>query len=795
MANDEIYGRDFKVIGHSVNKIDAMGMACGEEEYVGDFDLAGALIGYIVPSPYAHARIVEIDPTRARAVKGVHAVLTYKDVPRHLHTTAGQGYVEPSPYDTAILDSKMRLVGDHVALIAADTRDIAEAAGKLLLEDTKWEVLDPVLDADHAMDDGAPVIHDEADAYVPIPIPYDPKKNMASAASMGVGDMNEVMEKSFLSIDETYSTHYAQHCPIETHVCLGSIDGRDRLKIVTSTQVPYHARRITAQALGIPIKRIRIIKPRIGGAFGTKQEVLLEPLVASLVLATRRKIFLRLSRAEEFVSRVRHPIKTHMQAGFNKDGTVNGMRMVVLSNTGAYGSHALTVMCNCGSKVLPLYRMKTVAFDAKTVYTNLPVGGAYRGYGATQSAFAMEVMMDEVAEKLGIDPLEMRRRNHIQPGEGSPVFAALGEGKPGVEQKIGSCGLAECLERGAKAINWAEKRGKIRGNGPKKRGIGMCALMQGSSIPEIDMASVSIKMNEDGSFILAAGATDLGTGSDTVLAQAAAEILGVEVTDVVVHSSDTDLTPFDVGAYASSTTYLSGEAARRTATEVAKQIREVAADMLHEEKGLDPRPAPETLVLKDKQVFAPTGESVTLAAIGMRSLYERDQHQIGHIGSAISHKSPPPFSAHFAEVEVDEETGKVRVIKYVATMDCGTALNPQLAEGQVEGAVVNGLSFALTEEYLFNEKGRMQNANFADYKIFNSDDMPELVTIMVPTYEETGPFGAKSVSEIGINGPIPAIANAIYDAVGVRIHHAPFTPEKVLAAIKAKKAKEAKANK
>ncbi len=787
--------RDFKVIGHSVNKIDAMGMACGQETYVGDFDLSGALIGYIVPSPYAHARIVEIDPTRARAVKGVHAVLTYKDVPRHLHTTAGQGYVEPSPYDTAILDNKMRLVGDHVALIAADTREIAEEAGRILLEDTKWEVLEPVLDADHAMDDGAPVIHDEPDAYVPIPIPYDPKKNMASAASMGVGDMEKVMKESYVTIDEVYSTHYAQHCPIETHVCLGSIDGRNRINLITSTQVPYHARRITAQALGIPIKRIRVIKPRIGGAFGTKQEVLLEPLVASLVLATRRKIYLRLTRAEEFVSRVRHPIKTHMQAGFNKDGTVNGMRMAVVSNTGAYGSHALTVMCNCGSKVLPLYRMKTVAFDAKAVYTNLPVGGAYRGYGATQSAFAMEVMMDEVAEKLGMDPLEIRRINHIKPGEGSPVFAALGEGKPGVEQKIGSCGLAECLDKGAAAIEWDKKHGKnFGGHGHKKRGVGMCALMQGSSIPEIDMASVSIKMNEDGSFILAAGATDLGTGSDTVLAQSAAEILGVDVTDIVVHSSDTDLTPFDVGAYASSTTYLSGEAAKRSAQGVSKQIRDVAADMFHELKGME-RPDPDTLKLADKKVYAPNGESVTLADIGVRTLYERDQHQIGFIGSAISHKSPPPFSAHFAEVEVDEETGKVRVIKYVATMDCGTALNPTLAEGQVEGAVVNGMSFALTEEYLFSDKGRMQNANFADYKIFNTDDMPELVTIMVPTYEETGPFGAKSVSEIGINGPIPAIANAIYDAVGVRIHHAPFTPEKVLKAIQEKKAKEAAAKK
>jgi CO/xanthine dehydrogenase Mo-binding subunit len=678
----------------------------------------------------------------------------------------------------------VRFVGDRVALIAAETRAIAEEAGKAL--EIEWEVLPAVLDADKAMDPGAPVIHDEPEAHVVIPVAYDPQKNTAASVAMGVGDMDEVLKKSHLAYTQTYSTHYAQHCPIEPHVCLGYLDPRDRLVLVSSTQVPFHARRITAQALGLPVKKVRVVKPRIGGGFGAKQEVLLEQMVGALVLATRRKILLQLTRAEEFVSRTRHPIKTTMEGGFNADGTVNGMRMKVLSNTGAYGSHALTVMSNCGSKVLPLYRMNTVGFDGKAVYTNLPVGGAYRGYGATQSAFGMEIFLDEVAEKLKIDPLELRRRNHIQPGESSPVFAALGEGKPGVEQKIGSSGMTECLERGAKAINWIEKRGKP-GSGPVKRGIGMCALMQGSSIPEIDMASVSIKMNDDGSFNLNAGATDLGTGSDTVLAQIAAEVLGVQTEDMVVVSSDTDLTPFDVGAYASSTTYLSGEASRKAAMDVALQIREVAADMFNEQLKIEPRPDPAKLVLKDKQVFEPGGKSFTLAQVALRSLYERDQHQIASTSSAISHKSPPPFSAHFAEVEVDTETGKVRVVKYVATIDCGTAINPKLAEGQVEGAVVNGLSYALTEEYLFDENGRMRNPNFADYKLFGVPDMPELQTILVPTYEESGPYGAKSVSEICINGPGPAISNAIYDAVGVRMRDLPFTPERVLAALKAKK--------
>jgi putative selenate reductase molybdopterin-binding subunit len=772
---------NFKVVGHSVAKIDALAMACGRETYVADYDMSGALIGYIVPSPYAHARIKRIDATHARSIPGVHCVLTHHDVPRIVHTTAGQGYVEPSPYDTFILDNKVRFVGDTVALIAAETKEIAEQAGRSL--DIDWEVLDAVLDADKAMLPGAPVIHDEPEAHMPIPVPFNPKINLAASASMGVGDFDKVMRESPITLSNVYSTHYAQHCPIEPHVCLGYLDPRDRVVLVSSTQVPFHARRITAQSLAIPVRRVRVIKPRIGGGFGTKQEVLLEPWVAALVLACRRKVFLQLTRAEEFLSRTRHPIKVTLSGGFNSDGTINGMKMECLSNTGAYGSHALTVMCNCGSKVLPLYRMNTVAFDAKAVYTNLPVGGAYRGYGATQAAFAMECLMDELAEKIGIDPIDLRRLNHVLPGESSPVFAALGEGKPGVEQRIGSSGLAQCLNLGEAAIGWKEKRGK-RGDGPIKRGLGMCALMQGSSIPEIDMAAVSLKMNDDGSFNLTCGATDLGTGSDTVLAQIAAEVLGTDTDNIIVFSSDTDLTPFDVGAYASSTTYLSGEASRKAALGIAEQIKQVASEMM------DPHPAPDTLELHDKCVVAPDGRKVTLGQIGVRTLYETEQHQIAFTASATSQKSPPPFSAHFAEVSVDTETGLVKVIKYVATMDCGTAINPKLAEGQVEGAVVNGLSFALTEEYIFDENGKMRNSCFADYRIFSAADMPELVTIMVPTYEETGPFGAKSVSEIGINGPIPAIANAIYDAVGIRLRHSPFTPERVLAALAEKKKRD-----
>ena len=768
------------VVGTSVNKVDGMALATGAPLFVADDVPVGTLVGRILRSPHAHARIVRIDPTRARALAGVHAVLTHEDVPRIAITTAGQGAPEPSPYDTFVLDNKVRFVGDHVALVAAETAEIASAALRLI--DVEYEILPAILDPLRAQDEGAPVIHDEPEAVMPIPVEYDPAHNVCSHVSVSEGDVDGAMAKAEHRIDHTYSVHYAQHAPIEPHVCAGWLDGYGRLVLRTSTQVPFHARRITARALGLDVRRIHVIKPRIGGGFGTKQEVLLEPLVAALVLACRRPVMIQLNREEELVfSRTRHGMHVRLESGFDGDGTLKSTRMTVLSNTGAYGSHGLTVMTNCGSKTLPLYRREAVAFEGTTVYTNMPVAGAYRGYGGTQASFAQEVQIDEIAEVLGEDPLEYRKRMHIEVGESSPVFAMLGEGKAGVAQAIGSSGLAKALELGAEAIGWKDKRGKP-GDGPIKRGIGMAALMQGSSIPEIDMASVTIKMNEDGSFNLLAGAADLGTGADTVLAQVAAEVLGVSVDKMIVLSGDTDTTPFDVGAYASSTTYLSGAAAKKAAEKIAEQIREVAAQELGC-SAADVR-------LADGDALAPDGTSVSLARVGSITLYERDQFQIAATESAISHCSPPPFAAHFVEVEVDTETGLVKAKKYVAAVDCGRAIHPKLAEGQVEGSVANALSYALSERFIFDAKGKVLNGNFSDYRITSSVDMPEMVTIMVPTEEPTGPFGAKSVSEININGACPAIANAIYDAVGVRIRHTPFTPDKVLAALDEKAARE-----
>jgi len=759
--------RETRVVGHNERKVDSLALACGRPMFTDDIKLPGLLVAKLLWSPHAHARITRIDATAARALPGVHAVLTHEDVPRVMKTTAGQGYPEPSPYDTPMLDHKVRYVGDRVAAVAAETRKIAEQAVGLI--EVEYEVLEPVLDIRTADAEGAPVIHDEPDAVAVIPVPYRPERNLAAEIKAVIGDADAALAAADIVVEQETETPYVQHTPIEPHITICYLDEMDRLVIRTSTQVPFHVRRIVAQALELPVRRIRVIKPRIGGGFGVKQEVL-EDIVAALCLRTGRPVKLEYNRAEELIStRTRHPSVMKVKLGFSREGELQAIHMRARINTGAYGSHALTVLSNCGSKTLPLYRCKNITFDGDSVYTNMPVAGAFRGYGGTQAAFAMEVAMDEAARRLAVDPVDLRKRLHIREGESSEVFRALGEGKEGVEQRIGSCGLTECLDQGAAAIGWHEKRG-APGQGRFRRGLGMCSLMQGSSIPEVDMASTSLKMNEDGSFNLLMGATDLGTGSDTALAQIAAEALGTSLDKIIVYSSDTDITPFDVGAYASSTTYLSGLAARKSALVVRAQILRVAASMLG---------VPEEEVTLGEGKALGGGKELSYGEVCVHALYTQDQFQIGAMESAISHVSPPPFAAHFAEVEVDRLTGAVRVIKYVAAVDCGTAINPKLAEGQIEGAVVTGLGFALTEEMLFSDKGRCLTPSLRTYKILGPDDMPELETILVPTYEPTGPYGAKSVSEICVNGPLPVISNAIFNAVGVRMTRSPFTAERV----------------
>jgi len=769
--------KDLKVVNKSVIKIDSLSLALGKPSYVADFKPEDALHVKMLWSPHAHARILSIDVSKAEKMPGVKAVLYHGNVPRVPHCTAGQGFPEPSPYDTFMFDTKVRYVGDRVAAVAAETPEQAAAALKAIK--VEYEVLKPVFSMDEAFAEGAPVIHDEEDVSIPIPVPFEPKKNLVAHLQMEVGSLERGLAEADFRFDRTFETQYAQHTPIETYVSLAQLDSRDRIVITTSTQVPFHCRRIVAQCLQIPVQRIRVIKPRIGGGFGSKQEMLLEDVVALFALRTKRPVFWELTREENFrTGRTRHPIRTRLRMGVTKDGRITAFGMEATSNTGAYGGHGLTVVGCCGSKVLPLYRADKIGFEGKVAYTNLPVCGAYRGFGATQAFFAAECLMDEMAEAIGMDPAEFRKLNHIRSGETSPVFEALGEGKKGTPMTIGSCALAECIDIGAKAIDWGRRTPWQAKTGRFRRGLGMCTLMQGSSVPEVDMGAASIKMNEDGSFNLLIGATDLGTGSDTVLGQIAAEAIGTTIDKMIVHSSDTDMTPFDVGAYASSTTYLSGEAARKAGAKVKQQILATAAEMLH--ASVEDLDAAEGVVFsKDGQLRLPFPE------ISLYSLYQKNQYQIMDTASHITHKSPPPFAAHYVEVEVDTWTGAVKVLDYVATVDCGTAINPKLAEGQTEGGVLNGISYALTEEYLFSPKGRMTNANLTDYHIFSMRDKPPIRAILVPSYEDTGPYGAKSVSEICINGAMPAIANAIHNATGARLFTTPFTPEKVWLAIQA----------
>jgi putative selenate reductase molybdopterin-binding subunit len=768
--------RTFHSVGTNQRKLDGEALVTGRAKYVDDVHFPDLLYGGIVRSPHAHARIRRIDASEALQMEGVRAVLTYRDVPRVQYTTAGQGAPEPSPKDTFVLDDKVRYVGDAVAAVAAESAEMVRAA--LARIKVEYEVLPAVLDMERAMAPDAPRIH-EMPAANGISVP---EKNIAAQVEVTDGDPQRGFAEADVVVENRFRVGRVHASHTEPHVCITSLDETGRLVVLTSTQVPFHVRRILAPLVGLPVGRIRVIKPRIGGGFGAKQEILLEPICALLTLKTGRPVRMRLSREEVFISsRTRHAQILRCRVGATRDGLLTATELDVLADTGAYGSHALTVPCNTGSKTLPLYKTKqyqpdvnNVHFKAIAAYTNLPVAGAIRGYGAPQGYFALDTTMDELAARLDMDPVEFRLKNLVDVGDAPALLEQLGEGREGVKQVLKSCGLRECLQRGMEEIEWKEKRSRQRDQGPTKRGVGVAVLQQGSGIPGIDMGAVTIKLNEDGSFNLLAGATDLGTGSDTILAQIAAEVLGTRADQFNVLSSDTDLTPYDTGAYASSTTYITGMAAKKAAEKVRRMIVRRAADMLGEEE--------KYLILQDGLV-AGRRKKLSLGEVCMNALYEQEQEQIMATASHISYDCPPPFSAHFVEVAVDTETGQVRVLQYVAAVDCGTAINPQQAEGQTLGGIHMGLGYALTEQYHFDARGRMRNPRFLDYKLFSAADMPPIRVILVEGFEPTGPFGAKSVSEVPANGPAPAIANAIYHATGVRLREVPFTPERVLSAL------------
>lgn len=771
---------NFKYIQKSIEKIDGKALAVGDEIFADDIDI-DCYHAIFVRSPHPYAKVVKIENLeQIKQMDGVKEVFWYKNTPQTLYTSAGQGYPEPSPYDCRMFSEYVRYVGEAVALIVADTRENAEnAALKIKIA---YEEKEPLFDFVNA-EDSKVIVHDNDGAFAKIPVKYEPSKNLAAYVEVEAGKFKENYEKSEKKVSRIYCNHIAHHCAIEPHAALAYFDQRGRLTIISTTQVPFHARRITSMVTGIDASKIRVIKLRIGGGFGSKQEVILEPYVAYATWILKHPVKIRLSRSEVFIgTRTRHQYQLIMEAGYEKDGKINALSMTALENAGAYGPHALTVLTNVGSKTLPiLNKIPNVKFLGKSLYSNYVVGGAYRGYGATQGQFALNCFVDEIISELKIDPVDYFNRWAIDENETSPIFKALGEGTEGVEQVVKANNLKKCLLKGAEVFKWKEKREEYKNESINaqryKRGVGLAVLMQGSAIPMVDMASCYIKMQDDGSVILLTGATDIGTGADTVFAQIIAETLDIPTSKIHIIAADTDVTPFDTGAYASSTTYLSGNVVLSAAKKIKNQFIEVAAKILKARQ--------EDIRLENEHAFSGK-EKVSYSDIVKYAMYQHDQFQIQAVASEYCKLSPPPFSVHFAEIEVDTFTGKINVINYLATVDCGTPINVALTEGQCEGAIVNGISYALTEKYYF-KNGRMLNSSFNRYKIYNAVDIPPIQVILIPSYEETGPYGAKSVSEININGPIPAIANAFAYATGVRLYSSPFLPDSILGLLKASK--------
>ena len=752
-----------KYVSQPVPKIDAAALTGGKAVYTDDIAPAGCLIVRLLRSPHAHAKIRSIHKERALQVEGVVCILTWEDVPRNRFTLAGQTYPEPSPYDRYILEDRVRYVGDPVAIVAGRTLEAADRALSLIR--VEYEVLEPVLDFEEALDNPV-IVHPEEDYHNNVDIGGDPGRNLVSREVFTYGDIEETLAGCDLVVEETYYTKANAQAMMETFRTVTWLDHTGRLTVVSSTQIPFHCRRIMARALGLPQRQIRVIKPRIGGGFGAKQTMVSELFPALVTLKTGLPAKIVYTREECFrASNSRHQMRLRVRLGVSRDGTVRAIDLGVLSNAGAYGEHASTTIGLTSTKTFPLYgKAEAYRFVGESVYTNTMSGGAFRGYGATQGCFAVESAVNKAADLLGMDPVELRLKNLPTVGEKMPAYY----GDP-----LLSSAMDRCLVRGRELIGWKEKYPAVQVDDSRVRAVGMAMTMQGSSIGGVDVANAAIQLDDNGYYTLMIGASDMGTGCDTILAQMAAELMMCPLERVIVNGVDTDISPFDKGSYASSTTYLTGTAVVNACSALLEKIRAAGARLL----GFPPEEADfdgESVFHKEYPERA-----VSLETLGQSLAAGPEGGELSAAGSFGSRLSPPPMMAGFAEIELDVKTGKVTVLDYVGVVDCGTVINPALARVQAEGGIAQGIGMALWEDVRYNERGRMMNGSFMDYKIPSRLDVPQMRVEFESSYEPSGPFGAKSIGEVVINTPCPAIAHAIHNACGLWLNRLPMTAEEI----------------
>lgn len=750
-----------KYVNQPIRKKDAMALVTGKPVYTDDIAPKDCLVVKVLRSPHAHAEILEIKKDIAEKLPGIVCVLTYEDVPQKRFTMAGQTYPEPSPYDRLILDKRVRFVGDAVAIVAGETEKAVDQAMKVIK--VKYDVLEPVLDF-HEAKDNPILVHPEDNWQALCPVGADNKRNLCASGLEEHGDVDKVIAESDVVVENTYHTKAVQQTMMETFRTYTQMDTYGRLNIISSTQVPFHVRRILSNALDIPKSKIRVIKPRIGGGFGAKQTVVAEVYPAIVTLKTGRPAKIIYTREESLIaSSPRHEMEIKVRIGANKDGHIRGIEVKTLSNTGAFGEHGPTTVGLSGHKSIPLYsKAEAFRFQYDVVYTNKMSAGAYRGYGATQGIFAVESAINELAVKLNMNPVALREMNLTR--EGDVMHAYYGE-------TANSCTLDRCLERTAEMIGWKEKYPcRVMPDG-KIRGVGIAMAMQGSGISSVDTGSVSIKINDDGFYALTIGASDMGTGCDTILSQMAADCLDCSVDDIIVYGVDTDVSPYDSGSYASSTTYVTGMATVKACQTLVDKMKAYGAEKLGCSVDDVEFDGEKVYSLKDGSSISRKDIGNAIMCAGENALFATEAHS--------SPVSPPPFMAGAVEVEVDPETGSVKLIDYAAVVDCGTVVNPNLARVQVEGGLVQGIGMALHENITYNEKGELAENSLMQYKIPTRMDMGKLRVEFDSSYEPTGPFGAKSIGEIVINTPAPAIAQAIYNATGLRFTELPITPEKI----------------